>query len=158
MATLWHFVFCLIFVSQSFRVQIKVCTELPQNLFIQTLWIYFSWKQYYSTHTQKVGQQHNLWWGSQAEVFSSFVNEAEEVVKVLGVSVVAPFLGAGHHNRRGVRAFLRSHRWRVRRCVDLVELHTLHFPHVERALVTDCYVQLGPHRPGRVVVRQDGSS
>ena len=113
-------------------------------------------QQNYSTH--KIGQKHIFWKVSQAEVLCSFVNEAEEVVKVLGVSVVAPFLGAGHHNRRGVRAFLRSHRWRVWRRVELVELHTLHFPHVERALVTDCYVQLGPHRPGRVVVRQDGPS
>lgn len=107
-------------------------------------------QQNYSTH--KIGQQHIFWKVSQAEVLCSFVNEAEEVVKVLGVGVVAPFLGAWHHDWRGVRAFLRRHNRRVK-CVQLIELNTLHFLHIERTLVSHCNVQLSPHRPGKMIVR-----
>ena len=46
-------------------------------------------QQNYSTH--KIGQKHIFWKVSQAEVLCSFVNEAEEVVKVLGVGVELAF-------------------------------------------------------------------
>ena len=81
---------------------------------------------------------------SQAEVLGSFVNEAEEIVEVLRVSVVAPFLRTGHHNWR-----------RFIRCLQLIKLDVLHFLHIERTFVGHSNVQLCPHRPRRAIVKPE---